>query len=62
MNDPSQYPEVRQILAVLKKLQPQIETISGQPELAKLFYRKIQITIKNKRFSIPVMDEYNDVE
>ena len=55
------YPEVEQLANTVKRLGLTFAIGEPSESLEKLFYRRIEMTVGDDTFSIPVMDEFEDV-
>ena len=55
------YPEVEQLANAVKRLGLTFAIGEPSESLEKLFYRRIEMTVGDDTFSIPVMDEFEDV-
>ena len=55
------YPEVEQLANAVTRLGLTFAIGEPSESLEKLFYRRIEMTVGDDTFSIPVMDEFEDV-
>lgn len=56
-----QYPEVEQLANAVKRLGLTFAIGEPSESLEKLFYRRIKMAVGGEIFSVPVMDEFEDV-
>jgi len=56
------YPLVQKLVKALSEHNISFKVLQGDEQLDELFYRIIEINISGEVFSIPVMDEYDDVD
>ena len=57
-----QYPQVTKLINALSEQHITFNIPAGDKKLKEFFYRKIEINISGEVFTIPVMDEYGDVD
>lgn len=62
MINETKYPEVERLVFAVKKYNPAFEIHDRSRELDAIFYRRIVVKIQEKSISIPVLDEYEDVD
>jgi len=56
------YPEIEALTKAVSELRIRIDAMPQTPDEAKIFYRRLKITIGISSFIIPVDDEYEDVQ
>ncbi|MCB0276489.1 MAG: hypothetical protein KDI06_16860 [Calditrichaeota bacterium] len=56
-----EYPEVQMLVAALKALGLQLRALPREAELERHAYRRLELVVGQKKFTLPVEDEYGDV-
>lgn len=58
----SEYKKIDCLVQAVEELEISIEAADNNETIGESFYRKVRVTVMGQQFTIPIMDEFSDIE